>query len=97
MAKKKKTFNLVKILLASVLGLALVQIFISHRLATAGKLVAEFETETVRIKAENERLEEKINQEGSLAIISQKATELGFKPIDQIVYLTSEVPVALGH
>lgn len=95
--KKSKFLGMIKIVFASVLVLALFQIYISHRLATAGKIVGEMEAQAVMLRAGNERLQEAMNQKSSLAVIFAKAQELGFKSVENIFYLTSEIPVALGH
>jgi cell division protein FtsL len=97
MKKKKKSLALIKFLSFLVVFLALVQVFISYRLATAGKLVAELESQAAELRTENDQLREVINQEGSLLAVLKKAESLGFKSIEKIVYLTSEVPVALGR
>ena len=93
----KKFFNLVKFFLFFILLLALVQIYVSHRLATAGKLVAELENETLKIRDENQKLREEISHLGSLSVVFEKAHKLGFKTTKEVVYLTPEVPVALSH
>lgn len=80
-----------------VLVLALVQLFISHRLATAGEKVEQFEIRTVQIEQENSLLKEKIGQMGALSRISQEAKKLGLVRTSKILYLTSQIPVALGR
>lgn len=97
MKKKISKTNLLKLLLAAVIVLALIQVYASHRLSTAGKLVAELEEKAEKIQSENKLLKEEINQLGSLSVIYQKAQSLGFKPASQIVYLSSEIPVAMGN
>ncbi|HUW21994.1 MAG TPA: hypothetical protein VMW41_05030 [Candidatus Bathyarchaeia archaeon] len=94
--RPKKFFYVVSIFFSLVLFLALVQIYVSHRLATAGKVVAELENEVLRTREENQKLCEGIDQKGSLSVISQKAQALGFRPLADIVYLTSGVSVALN-
>lgn len=95
--KKSKSLGMIKIVFVSILVLALFEIYISHRLATAGKTVGEAEAQAAVVRAENERLQEVMNQKSSLAVIFAKAQELGFKSAENIFYLSSEIPVALGH
>lgn len=80
-----------------ILFLALTQLYICQRLATAGKVVAELEVKAGQISAKNGEIKEQIVETGSLSYIYEKAQELGFKSVDRIVYLTSEVPVALNQ
>ena len=93
----KKFFNLVKFFLFLIVVLALVQIYVSHRLATAGKRVAELENTALAISEKNQQLREEISCLGSLAVVSEKARHLGFKTTSEIVYLTPKVPVALNY
>ena len=93
----KKFVNLVRFFLFFILLLALVQIYVSYRLATAGKQVAGLENEALKIRDENQELQEEISYLGSLAVVSEKAHQLGFKTTQEVVYLTPEVPVALNY
>jgi cell division protein FtsL len=95
--EKKPFFKLAKVLVFLVLFLALVQVYISHRLTTAGKLVGETEAKTEQVRQENEIIQEEIDQEGSLTVVAERAEELGFRPAKEIVYLTPETPVALNR
>jgi hypothetical protein len=94
---KKVSLGMVKLFLFCILFLTLVKLYVSHRLATAGKLVAELENKAQAIAVENERLEELISQQSALLPVYTKAEKLGFRPIEKIFYLASEAPVALGR
>jgi cell division protein FtsL len=96
MKSSKKLSNITPAMFLVVILLALVQIFIAHQLVTAGKKVGELEKLAAKIEIQNEKLKEEINQNGSLVIVSQRAEKLGFKKANDLFYLTSEVPVALG-
>ena len=80
-----------------VVSLTLVQIFVAHQIATAGKQVSELEVRAENLRAENNRLKEIISQQGSLVVVRERAQNLGFKPAKDIFYLTSEIPVALNR
>lgn len=98
MTKKKKSKNhkLTFIIVGLILILLLIQLFITHRLATAGEVVKEFETKAFQIDQENTVLKEEISKMGSLSRISQEAKKLGLVRTSSILYLTSQIPVALG-
>jgi len=95
--QKKGLLNLVKIFLLLVIFLGLVQVYLSQRLASAGKAVADLEKEAAEISLENEKLLENLNNQGSLAVVFEKAQSLGFRPANEVLYFTSEVPVALNY
>lgn len=95
--RKNKNHRLTPIIIGLVLILCLIQLFISHRLANTGEGVKEFEIRAVQIGQENTRLKEEINQTGSLTEVSQRAEQLGLTRTSNILYLTSQIPVALGR
>jgi cell division protein FtsL len=95
--KKTKNKKLTSLILGLVLILSLVQLFISHRLATSGERVKEFEVRADQIKEENALLEEEVGQMGSLSRVSREAEKLGLVRTSSILYLTSQIPVALGR
>lgn len=95
--KKTKKEKLTSLILGLVLILCLIQLFISHRLATAGEKVAELEVRAAQIEAENNLLEEEISQMGALSRVSQEAAKLGLVRTSSVLYLTSQIPVALGN
>lgn len=92
-----KRINLPILIIAFVIGLALVQLVITHRLATAGEAVKELEIEASRLKEKNELFRQEINQLGSLRRISQEAEKLGFVRQNSLLHLTPEVPVAMTY
>ena len=95
--KKKRLFGLIRVFGLVVLFLALVQIFACYHLATAGKHLSELEIEATDLKAGNKLLKEEISKQGSLSLVIEKAEGLGFVSAEEVLYLTSGVPVALGY
>lgn len=92
-----KRLNLPILIIILVLGLALVQLVITHRLATAGETVRELEIKASRIEDKNELIQREINQLGSLKRIAQEAEKLGFAPNHNLLHLTPEIPVAMNY
>jgi len=95
--RKVQKHQLTFIVIILVLILSLVQLLISHRLATTGEVVKKLEVRASQIEQENAFLEEEISQKGSLSEVSQKAEQLGLVRTSSILYLTSQIPVALGR
>jgi len=77
--------------------LSLFQLFISHRLATTGETGKELENRAAQVEQKNTYIKEEISQMGSLTAVSQKAEQLGLVRTSSVLYLTSQIPVALGH
>jgi len=94
---KIQKHQLTFIVITLVLILSLVQLLISHRLATTGEVVKKLEIRASQVEKENAFLEEEISQKGSLSEVSQKAEQLGLVRTSSILYLTSQIPVALGR
>ena len=92
-----KKINLPILIIFLVLGLALIQLVITHRLATAGGTVKELEIKTVRLGNKNELIKQKIDQLGSLRRIAQEAEKLGFVRNNNLLHLTPEIPVAMNY
>lgn len=95
--KKFRNYRLTFIVASLVFTLCLVQLLISHRLAATGELVERLEVKAAEVEQENVVLKEEISQIGSLTEISQKAKQLNLVRTSSILYLTSQIPVALGH
>jgi len=95
--RKVKNYRLTFVVIGLVLILSLIQLSISHRLATTGEAVKELEIRASQIDQENAFLEEEISQKGALTAVSQKAEQLGLVRTSSILYFTSQIPVALGH
>jgi len=85
------------LIIVFVVGLALVQLVITHRLATDGETVKELEIKASRLDEKNELIRQEINQLGSLRRISQEAEKLGFVRQNSLLHLTPEVPVAMTY
>lgn len=78
-----------------VAGLAALQLYVSHRLATAGQDLRDMQGKIEELKLENELLKSEIATSSSLTTIAQKADSLGFK---SAAYLYLEKPpVALNQ
>lgn len=92
--KRKRIFPKVVIFVALIL--ALVQLTISHRLASSGGRLNELENQASQVQKEIRLLEEEVNQMGSLSVVSQKAELLGMEKTQKIIYLRPQLPVALG-
>lgn len=92
-----KKLSLPILIIAFVIGLALVQLVITHRLATAGEVIRELEIETSRLEEKNGLVRQEINQLGSLRRISQEAEKLGFVRQNSLLHLTPEIPVAMNY
>lgn len=95
--KKEKKHSLTTIVAVLVIFLALVQLFISHRLAIVGETVRESEILATQLQRENIIVEEEISQIGSLSKLSLRAGELGFVRTSEVLYLTPHVPVAMNR
>lgn len=92
-----KKINLPVLIIILVVGLALCQLVITHRLATGGEAVRELEIKASRIEDKNELIRQEINQLGSLKRIAQEAEKLGFVPNHNLLHLTPEIPVAMNY
>jgi len=78
-----------------VIGLSLVQLVISHRLATLGGSMRQLEEKQTYLAEENKKLSEEINQMGSLSLVASKAEEIGLAKAKKVLHLTPQIPVAL--
>jgi cell division protein FtsL len=90
--KKPKLIFLITFL---VIGLSLVQLIISHRLATLGGSMRQLEEKQTYLAEENKKLSEEINQMGSLSLVASKAEEIGLVKAKKVLHLTPQIPVAL--
>lgn len=78
-----------------VVVLAIVQLLISHKLATLGERVRQAEKIASKKEQENRSLEGEIGRMGSLTSISSHAQSLGFVRTTQVLHLVPQIPVAL--
>lgn len=83
------------IIIGIVIFLSLVQLVISHNLATTGEKVRQLEFQAAQLEKENAALTTEINKNGSLSRITEEAQNLGLVKITKILHLTPEIPVAL--
>jgi hypothetical protein len=95
--KKAKKLSLTHLVVVLVVALALIQLLISHRLATDGEMVKQLEAKATRIEKENVLLEEKLYQQASLINVAHRAKELGLSKTSDVWHLSSQIPVALKH
>jgi len=82
------------IIIGIVIFLSLVQLVISHSLATTGEKVRQLELKATQLEKENAVLTEEINKTGSLSRIAKEAEKLGLVKATQVLHLTPEIPVA---
>ena len=80
-----------------VIILTLVQLGLTHHLATSGGAIRELEIETQRLKEKNEVLRQETTALGSLRRVAQKATEMGFVAQNDLLPLKPEIPVAMNY
>lgn len=83
------------VIIGIVIFLSLVQLVISHNLATTGEKVRQLELKAAQLEKENAALTTEINKNGSLSRIAEEAQNLGLVKITKILHLTPEIPVAL--
>lgn len=100
MKKRKKLLNiksqkLVILVTGLVLILSLIQIVITHNLATLGENVRALENEADQLGQTRRILTEEINKLGSLSTISIQAEKLGLVRTTQVLHLAPQIPVAL--
>ena len=55
--------------------------------AASGRHIEQLRTELLWLRRENEQLEVKIAQEGSVSILWERAVELGFGPAEKVEFL----------
>lgn len=89
--------KLLVIIVATILSLSLVQLIISHNLATAGGKVRTLEAEINRLEKENALLASEINKTASLSRIAVEAGKIGLSKATHIFHLAPEVPVAMNR
>lgn len=77
--------------------LSLIQLIISHNLATSGEKVRLLETEISLLEKENNKLSAEINQIASLSRIASEAEKMGLTKATQVLRLTPEIPVAMSR
>ncbi len=87
--------NNLLVIVIPVVVLALVQLVISHHLASLGGKVRQAEKIAILKEQENKSLAEDIGRMGSLARVSSQAQSLGFVRTTQVLHLAPQIPVAL--
>jgi len=95
MKKNNKKPVLLILVIFLVAFLALGQLVVSHYLATMGERLSSLEAKANQLEKENQILEEKIKESGSLSKISSRASELGLVKTTAVLHLTPQLPVAL--
>lgn len=93
----KSSSLLFKIILGSV-GVLLVvlflEIWIVTRLSTAGDKISSLKKIQAELSSENETIANQIADKSSLISLEEKATSLGFGPLDKIEYIKSTKDLA---
>lgn len=95
-ARPSKKLSLTSLVVCLAVLLILVQLVISHNLATQGERFRQLEQQALNLEQENIIFAEEINKAGSLSRIDQEAKKLGFSRASQVLHLTPQIPVALG-
>lgn len=93
--KEYKKPKLIFLIIFLVIGLSLAQLIISHKLATLGGSMRQLEEKQAYLAEENKKLNEEINQMGSLSLIASRAEEMGLVKAKKVLHLTPQIPVAL--
>ncbi len=88
---------LTKISLLTIIGLFLVQIFVSNQLATSGVQINRIQEQISLLTKENQLLKEQIDQKTSLSFISSQAAQLGFDQTPSTIALHNPSPLALNQ
>lgn len=89
--------KLLAVISATILSLSLIQLVISHNLATSGEKVRSLEAEISFLEKENNRLSVEINKIASLSRIAAEAEKMGLVRATRVLHLTPEIPVAMSH
>lgn len=85
----------VSLMFLSVLGgLFLTTVFLAIASASSGAKLQEIENENAILEEENRAITQRIVSESSLSQVAKKAEELGFTKPEEIVYLSTQKPVA---
>jgi len=95
MKKNNKKPVLLVLVIFLVAFLSLGQLVVSHYLATMGEKLSLLEARANQLEKENQILEEKIKENGSLSKISLRASELGFVKTTAVLHLAPQLSVAL--
>ncbi len=91
----KKT-RLPKLLIALIIGLLVIQVVVSNRLATSGLKIVQMETDIGRLNQENGDIRQEIASASALLTITEKAKALGFIKKAQPLFISVIQPVALN-
>lgn len=90
--RKRKNFFLIWFLAGF---LVLVNLVVSNRMSVEGEAVKKMEREISLLQKEKTVLEQEIAAAGSLLKLKPRAEELGFVSSPEVIYLRTEVPVAM--
>lgn len=93
--KKNRKPKLLIFIFSLVLILSLLQLVISHRLATLGEKIRFLEDETKEKEDQNLTLTQQIADLASLRQVASRAVQLGLIKADRIVSISPQIPVAL--
>lgn len=89
--------KLLAIIVVTILSLSLIQLVISHNLATSGEEVRSLEAEISFLERENNKLSAEINKIASLSRIATEAEKMGLTKATHVLHLTPEIPVAMNR
>ena len=92
--QSKPRTKLPRFLILLCLGLMVLQVLVSNRLANMGLKISEIDQHIQEVTGENNDLRGMIASESALLSIKQKAHELGFVQPGKPVYLSNDLPFA---
>ncbi len=91
----KKPTLIITSLVLLIIGLCVVKIFVSNRIATSGVVLGKAQEELSRYRLENSILSERLYTLSSLTNIASKAYDLGYTDTKTDFVLNNQVPVAI--
>lgn len=91
----KKPLFFISIIISIIIVLSIVQVAVANRISTTGVTLSKLQEELKIYKKENTYLHERILAASSLTTISEKAIGLGFTEVNNKVFLSAPLPLAL--
>jgi len=88
--KKDKKINIVYLTSFFLFILLCVTVFFAIEAAASGATLSELETKVTVLRKENFEINELVVKKSSLTQIQERSQELGFKPADNIFYVSTQ-------
>ena len=89
--------NILKLVALLVVGLTFFQLFVSHRLGTAGQSLRDTEERATELERANRLLRAQLAEQASLAQIEERARELGLEEVSLVIDLTNQPALAQNN